>query len=141
MVLPWQSSPSLWGCWWRSSPMAAGVWRRTPNVKARDGYCKTGPRCGVLARPSGRASLMHLEGVPNGRANAPKFSNTLYPLLEFATTNHKLTKGATMKLNPCITFNGQCEAAFKFYEQCLGGRIQTMMTWGTSPMADIVPSE
>ena len=46
-----------------------------------------------------------------------------------------------MKLSPCLNFNGQCEAAFKFYEQCLGGRIQTMMTWGDSPMADQVPSE
>jgi PhnB protein len=46
-----------------------------------------------------------------------------------------------MQLNPCLTFNGQCEAAFKFYEQCLGGNIQTMMTWGDSPMADQVPSE
>jgi PhnB protein len=46
-----------------------------------------------------------------------------------------------MKLNPCLTFNGQCEAAFKFYQQCLGRNIQTMMTWGDSPMADQVPSE
>lgn len=46
-----------------------------------------------------------------------------------------------MKLNPCLTFNGQCAAAFKFYQQCLGGNIQTMMTWGDSPMADRVPSE
>jgi PhnB protein len=46
-----------------------------------------------------------------------------------------------MKLNPCLTFNGQCRAAFKFYQQCLGGNIQTMMTWGDSPMADQVPSE
>ena len=28
-----------------------------------------------------------------------------------------------MKLNSYLTFNGQCEAAFKFYEQCLGGKI------------------
>jgi PhnB protein len=46
-----------------------------------------------------------------------------------------------MKLNPCLTFNSQCEAAFKFYQQCLGGNIQTMMTWGDSPMGDQVPSE
>ncbi|PYT04963.1 MAG: VOC family protein [Acidobacteria bacterium] len=46
-----------------------------------------------------------------------------------------------MQLNPMLTFNGQCEAAFKFYEQCLGGKIQTMMTWGESPMADQVSSE
>jgi len=46
-----------------------------------------------------------------------------------------------MQLNPYLIFNGQCEAAFKFYEQCLGGNLQTIMTWGDSPMADQVPSE
>jgi PhnB protein len=46
-----------------------------------------------------------------------------------------------MQLNPYLVFNGQCEAAFKFYEECLGGKIQTMMTWGDSPMAAQVPSE
>ncbi|WP_250124683.1 VOC family protein [Chroococcidiopsis sp. CCMEE 29] len=38
-----------------------------------------------------------------------------------------------MKLNPYLMFNGQCEAAFKFYEQCLGGKITTMMPYGESP--------
>ena len=46
-----------------------------------------------------------------------------------------------MQLSPMVNFNGRCEEAFKFYEQCLGGRIQTMMTWGESPMADQVASE
>ena len=46
-----------------------------------------------------------------------------------------------MELNTNLTFNGQCEAAFKFYAQCLGGKIQTMMTWGDSPMGDQVPVE
>ena len=46
-----------------------------------------------------------------------------------------------MQLSPMLSFNGQCEPAFKFYEQCLGGKIQTLMTWGDSPMADQVPSE
>jgi PhnB protein len=46
-----------------------------------------------------------------------------------------------MQLNPYLSFNGQCEAAFKFYQQCLGGNIQTMMAWGESPMADHVPLE
>ena len=39
-----------------------------------------------------------------------------------------------MELNPYLTFNGQCEAAFKFYERCLGGKIVAMMTYGCSPM-------
>ena len=40
-----------------------------------------------------------------------------------------------MKLNPYLTFNGQCESALKFYERCLGGKILMMMTYGDSPMA------
>src|ERR1700730_4351795 len=46
-----------------------------------------------------------------------------------------------MQLNPHLDFNGHCQAAFKFYQQCLGGDIQAMMTWGDSPMADQVPPE
>ena len=46
-----------------------------------------------------------------------------------------------MKLNTHLSFNGQCEEALKFYQKCLGGTIQTMMTWGESPMADRVSSE
>src|SRR6266576_1060567 len=46
-----------------------------------------------------------------------------------------------MQLSPYLTFNGQCEAAFMFYEQCLGGKIVTMLTHESSPMAEQVPSE
>jgi PhnB protein len=46
-----------------------------------------------------------------------------------------------MKLNPHISFGGQCEAAFSFYEKCLEGKIETMLTWGKSPMAKDVPLE
>ena len=46
-----------------------------------------------------------------------------------------------MQLNPHLSFNGQCQEAFTFYQQCLGGNIQTMMTHGDSPIADQVPSE
>ncbi|PYQ79487.1 MAG: VOC family protein [Acidobacteria bacterium] len=46
-----------------------------------------------------------------------------------------------MKLNPQISlaFNGQCEAAFGCYEQCLNGTIAFMLTWGNSPMAGEAP--
>ncbi len=46
-----------------------------------------------------------------------------------------------MQLNPYLVFNGQCEAAFKFYERCLGGKIEMMMTHGDSPMAEQVSPE
>jgi len=40
-----------------------------------------------------------------------------------------------MRLNPHLSFNGQCQAAFEYYEKCLGGKITFMMTYGDSPMA------
>jgi PhnB protein len=48
-----------------------------------------------------------------------------------------------MTLDPCInlSFDGQCEAAFKFYERCLSGKITFMLAWGDSPMADEAPAE
>ena len=46
-----------------------------------------------------------------------------------------------MQLNPYVNFDGQCEAAFKFYEQVLGGKITFMMTWGEMPDADQFPAE
>ena len=46
-----------------------------------------------------------------------------------------------MKLNPYLTFNGQCESALKFYEKCLGGKILMMMTYGDSPMAKQMPPD
>jgi PhnB protein len=44
-----------------------------------------------------------------------------------------------MNVTPYLSFNGQCEEAFKLYEQCLGGKIAFMMTWGDSPMAGETP--
>jgi len=46
-----------------------------------------------------------------------------------------------MQLNPYLVFNGQCEAAFKFYEQCLGGKIEGIFTHGETPAAAHVPPE
>jgi PhnB protein len=46
-----------------------------------------------------------------------------------------------MQLNPYLTFNGQCEAAFKFYAQCLGGKIEAMMPHAGTPAEEHVPVE
>lgn len=45
-----------------------------------------------------------------------------------------------MQLNPYLLFNGQCEAAMKFYEKCLDGKITMIMTYGDSPAASHVPA-
>ena len=46
-----------------------------------------------------------------------------------------------MQLIPYLTFKGECEAAFKFYEKCLGGKIEGVFTFGQSPMAGQVPED
>jgi PhnB protein len=46
-----------------------------------------------------------------------------------------------MQMNPYLTFKGQCETAFKFYEKVLGGKIVAMMPHEGTPAADHVPAE
>jgi PhnB protein len=46
-----------------------------------------------------------------------------------------------MQVNFHLSFAGQCEAAFQFYERTLGAKIVSMFTYGNSPSADQVPPE
>lgn len=46
-----------------------------------------------------------------------------------------------MQFNSYLFFNGQCEEAFKFYEQLLGGKIEAMITHEGSPAAGHAPPE
>ncbi len=41
-----------------------------------------------------------------------------------------------MKLNTYLNFNGNCEEAFRFYEQHLGGKVVAMMPWKSMPNAE-----
>jgi len=45
-----------------------------------------------------------------------------------------------MQLNAYLHFNGNCDEAFKFYEQALGGKIEMRSTFGESPMAGQMPA-
>ncbi len=40
-----------------------------------------------------------------------------------------------------LSFDGQCEAAFRFYERCFGGKIRLLLAWRDSPMAKDAPPE
>jgi PhnB protein len=46
------------------------------------------------------------------------------------------------KLSPHISlrFNGDCEAAFRFYEQSLDAKIAFLLAWADSPMAAQAPA-
>ena len=46
-----------------------------------------------------------------------------------------------MKASTVLSFKGDCEAAFKFYEQHLGGQPGPIFRYAGSPMADSVPPD
>ena len=46
-----------------------------------------------------------------------------------------------MQLISYLIFDGKAEAAFKFYEQCLRGKITTMMRFGEAPGCENMPTE
>jgi PhnB protein len=46
-----------------------------------------------------------------------------------------------MQIQPYLFFNGDCEAAFNFYERCLGGKIEAMLTHAGTPAEQQVPAE
>ncbi len=46
---------------------------------------------------------------------------------------------AKLQVNPYLGFNGDCRAAFRYYEKHLGGVIEFLQTQGESPMADQLP--
>jgi PhnB protein len=46
-----------------------------------------------------------------------------------------------MQLNPYLFYNGNCEAAFKFYEKVLGGKIEMMLRNEEAPESMPAPPE
>ena len=46
-----------------------------------------------------------------------------------------------MQLSPYLHFKGQCEEAFKFYEKALNGKLDFLMAFEKSPMANQVPAD
>ena len=46
-----------------------------------------------------------------------------------------------MKLNTYVNYPGNCQEAFRFYEQHLGGKITMMMTHGQAPNPDQGPPD
>ena len=46
-----------------------------------------------------------------------------------------------MQVSTYLSFKGQCEAAFKFYERCFDGQIGAIFRYAGSPLADQVPAD
>jgi PhnB protein len=45
-----------------------------------------------------------------------------------------------MQMSAYLSFSGDCEAAFKFYEESLGAKHGLVFRYADSPMADVVPA-
>jgi PhnB protein len=46
-----------------------------------------------------------------------------------------------MQVNPYLYYNGNCEAAFKFYEKAIGASIEVLMTHESAPPEMQTPEE
>jgi PhnB protein len=46
-----------------------------------------------------------------------------------------------MKINPYLFYNGNCEAAFKFYQKVLGAKIEMMLTYEEAPESMPLPPD
>jgi len=46
-----------------------------------------------------------------------------------------------MQMHPYVNFDGQCEAAFKFYHQYLGGQLGAMFRYAGTSLTDQVPAD
>jgi PhnB protein len=44
-------------------------------------------------------------------------------------------------MNPHLSFDGQCEAAFKFYEKCLAAQLGAIFRYAGTPISGQVPPE
>jgi PhnB protein len=50
-------------------------------------------------------------------------------------------KDPGMQVNPYLFYNGNCEAAFKFYARVLGGEIEAMLPHEGTPGSEQLPAE
>lgn len=46
-----------------------------------------------------------------------------------------------MQMNAYLSFRGDCEAAFTFYAECLGGRLGEIFRYAGTPFAEQVPTD
>ena len=46
-----------------------------------------------------------------------------------------------MQISPYLSFKGDCEAAFKFYERCLGGQLGALFRYEGTPLAGYAPAD
>jgi hypothetical protein len=69
-----------------------------------------------------------------------RFTSNMYAVTRARHFFFILQGECALQLNPHLVFKDECEAAFKFYEKCLNGKIPFMMPHEGTPMTDQVPA-
>jgi len=60
--------------------------------------------------------------------------------LEVHRDLHERLERQPALMNPYVAFRGQCREAFAEYADCLGGHVETLVTFGQSPLVDETPA-
>ena len=92
-------------------------------------------------RPPGQARGARIPGVWKRRATPPggMHRRPRWPPYSDQDPKYDPAEGV-MQVSTYLSFTGQCEAAFKFYERCLGGQLGAIFRYAGSPMADDAPA-
>jgi PhnB protein len=73
------------------------------------------------------------------RIHAAKYDATFFPFTRVSHTQR--TNCLVMQMNPYLSFKGDCEAAFKFYEDCFGAQLGAIFRYAGSPAEHQVPAD
>jgi PhnB protein len=58
-----------------------------------------------------------------------------------ANCSHDYPAEVTVEMSPYLSFCGNCEAAFSFYQRCLGGKLGAVFRYRGTSLADQVPAD
>jgi PhnB protein len=83
-----------------------------------------------------RVAPLAREGLDSTTVEVGRMALAVYDI-----SHHTNNKEIPMILAPYLFFNGDCEAAFKFYAQCTHGKIDDMMKHEGTPAAKDVPQD
>src|SRR5260370_26275204 len=95
-------------------------------------------------RPDDRRKAPGGRDLPRGKMAGEFSGKATLPILRaecWTAPSSTKTKGSVMHLNPYLFFNGQCEAAFKFYAKVIGGKIEPILAHEGTPAAEHGPAE
>src|SRR5258706_2347599 len=114
-------------------PARVGPWKTSPSISTRSRTRQRAPM-GLARQLLGFNLLIstNINAMPHGG---------IEPLNPLPIKLRPERKNDSMKLYTYLNYGGNCQQAFRFYEEHLGGKITMMMTHGQqpNPSAEVPP--